>query len=98
MVYSAHDLETHTEVSLQRGGLILIALISGGDYEDVSDARTDTIYTIVTHVSLDRESKVLDQHSHTVLLGVDLARTFWPHTSQRQSKNSGPSSPIGGKE
>ncbi|KAH6914099.1 hypothetical protein BKA70DRAFT_1519374 [Coprinopsis sp. MPI-PUGE-AT-0042] len=34
MVYSAHDLETHPEVGLKRGGLILIALIAGGDYED----------------------------------------------------------------
>jgi hypothetical protein len=38
MVYNAQDLETHPEVSLKRGGLILIALISGGDYEDVSDS------------------------------------------------------------
>lgn len=39
MVYRAHDLETNPDTVLQRGGLVLIALISGGDYDDVSCPR-----------------------------------------------------------
>jgi holliday junction resolvase YEN1 len=35
MVYTAEAIRTHPEVRLTRGGLILIALLAGGDYDKV---------------------------------------------------------------
>jgi Holliday junction resolvase YEN1 len=38
MVYTAEAIRTHPDVRLTRGGLILIALLAGGDYDKVSKA------------------------------------------------------------
>jgi len=35
MVYTAEAIRTHPDVRLTRGGLILIALLAGGDYDKV---------------------------------------------------------------
>jgi holliday junction resolvase YEN1 len=35
MVYSAADVENNPDIALTRGGLILFALLSGGDYSKV---------------------------------------------------------------
>ena len=34
-VYTQDNIENHPEVQLTRGGLILIALLAGGDYDGV---------------------------------------------------------------
>lgn len=34
-IYTSDDLATHPEVQLTRGGLVLFALMSGGDYDKV---------------------------------------------------------------
>ena len=35
-IYRATDIESHPEIQLTRGGLILIALMSKSDYDEVS--------------------------------------------------------------
>ena len=36
LIYTADALANHPEVKLTRGGLILVAMLSGGDYNEVS--------------------------------------------------------------
>lgn len=48
MVYTADDIWSHPEVRLTQGGMILIALLAGGDYNKVRRTRlyldvTDTL-------------------------------------------------------
>lgn len=35
MVYTAENIKTHPNVKLTRGGMVLIALLAGGDYDKV---------------------------------------------------------------
>lgn len=36
MVYRAEDIRSHPEIGLTKGGMILIALLAGGDYDKAS--------------------------------------------------------------
>ena len=36
MTFSAESIRMHPEIQMTRGGLVLFALVSGGDYDNVS--------------------------------------------------------------
>jgi Holliday junction resolvase YEN1 len=42
MVYRMDDIESDPACKLTRGGMILIGLLSGGDYDQVSDSPRHT--------------------------------------------------------
>lgn len=50
MVYRADDIERDPACKLTRGGMILIALLSGGDYDQVSVNYPCVLYDLITHI------------------------------------------------
>ncbi|RXW17739.1 hypothetical protein EST38_g8119 [Candolleomyces aberdarensis] len=77
-VYKMEDIESHPEIGLTRGGLILIGLLSGGDYEQgglqgcgmqkaVALAKCgfgDSLYKAATTLSRERLPLFLDNWRH----------------------------------
>lgn len=59
MVYTAEAIRTHPEVRLTRGGLILIALLAGGDYDKVRMLHFRK--SVLTFSYISREWKTLER-------------------------------------
>lgn len=81
MVYNAEDVANHPQIGLTRGGLILFALLSGGDYDTVSDWFPN-IRIIATQEKF-RVSKAVDLNLHTLWQGVGMV------TNSCQRSNAG---------
>lgn len=83
MIYTDQAIRAHPEIQLTHGGLILFALLTGGDYDKVS-VMSACIALAFSHVN--RASISLARQPRMHSLAVDLATSFWKRSEPARSK------------
>ena len=84
MVYKAREIRTHRSVGMTVGGMVLFALLTGGDYDKVDEC---TSFNVRQFISFSRRvSRNLDARLRMDWLNAALAMNFFVPSSVEKRK------------
>lgn len=92
MIFTAQAIKDHPDVRLTKGGLVLIALLAGGDYDKV---RLPGMHALLQLNKASRESKNSARILGMLWLVVASVNSSWQYTKGVPMKKFAPISPIG---